>query len=93
MRSLLDRLGIGRLSLLGRLGIGRLSLLGRRGIGRLSLLGRLGIGRPRIAESCPPDCYTDHLCDSSGRYYSRQCCEDPDCNGQTCTAWNLIGTC
>jgi hypothetical protein len=42
--------------------------------------------------SCAPDCTNDFMCDSSGRYFERQCCFHPDCT-YFCQPWVQIGTC
>jgi hypothetical protein len=45
-----------------------------------------------ITNSCPPDCSYEFLCDSSHRYYRRQCCYRTDCS-YFCGSWVLIGSC
>jgi hypothetical protein len=48
--------------------------------------------RHPLIDGCPPDCFYDYRCDSSHRYYRRQCCYHPDCT-QYCLEWVDIGTC
>jgi hypothetical protein len=45
-----------------------------------------------LVDGCAPDCLYEYLCDSSHRYYRRQCCYHPDCT-RYCDAWVLIGSC
>lgn len=45
-----------------------------------------------VTNGCAPDCIYEYVCDSSNRYYRRQCCYRPDCT-YYCGGWTLIGSC
>lgn len=49
------------------------------------------IGHP-LTDGCAPDCVYEYLCDSSDRYFRRQCCYRLDCTWH-CGDWVVIGTC
>lgn len=44
------------------------------------------------APVCPPDCRFEYMCDSSDRYFRRECCYRPDCV-YACGPWERIGAC
>jgi len=45
-----------------------------------------------LIDGCAPDCVYEYLCDSSHRYFRRQCCFHPDCT-RYCLDWVEIGSC
>ena len=49
------------------------------------------IGQP-LVDGCSPDCVYEYLCDSSHRYFRRECCFHPDCTWY-CKAWVEFGSC
>jgi hypothetical protein len=53
---------------------------------------RVKPARRPLTDGCAPDCLYEYLCDSSHRYYRRQCCYRPDCT-RYCDDWVQIGSC
>jgi hypothetical protein len=53
---------------------------------------RTGPPRRLLVDSCAPESKYDYRCDSSHRYYRRQCGYNADCIW-TCDDWVQIGTC
>jgi hypothetical protein len=53
---------------------------------------RSGVAGAPVTNGCAQDCVYEYLCDSSHRYYRRQCCYRPDCTYH-CGAWEAYGSC